>query len=40
MIRKNWQAIQKAVRDSYRIGQVLQDSVDISLASYARIIAD
>jgi Transposase and inactivated derivatives len=32
-------AIQKAIRDSYRIGKVLQDSIDIVLASYARIIA-
>lgn len=32
-------AIQKAIRDSYRIGKVLQDSVDVVLASYARIIA-
>ncbi|WP_010632962.1 IS110 family transposase [Sporolactobacillus vineae] len=33
------QVIQKAVRDAYRLGKVLQDSVDIVLASYARIIA-
>lgn len=32
-------AIQKAIRDSYRIGKVLQNSVDVVLASYARIIA-
>lgn len=32
-------AIQKAIRDSYRIGKVLQDSVDVVLATYARIIA-
>lgn len=32
-------AIQKAIRDSYRIGKVLQDSIDIVLASYARIIS-
>ncbi|MFT8310595.1 MAG: IS110 family transposase [Sporolactobacillus sp.] len=31
-------AIQKAIRDSYRIGKVLQDSIDVVLASYARII--
>lgn len=32
-------AIQKAIRDSYRIGKVLQDSVDVVLATYARMIA-
>ncbi|GGL66029.1 IS110 family transposase [Sporolactobacillus putidus] len=31
--------IQKAIRDSYRIGKVLQNSVDVVLATYARIIA-
>lgn len=32
-------AIQKAIHDSYRIGKVLQDSIDVVLASYARVIA-
>ncbi|WP_412851075.1 IS110 family transposase [Bacillus paranthracis] len=31
-------SIQKAVRDSYRLGKVMQDSVDITLASYANLI--
>ncbi|MCI1858433.1 MAG: IS110 family transposase [Sporolactobacillus sp.] len=30
-------AIQKAIHDSYRIGKVLQDSIDVVLASYARV---
>jgi transposase len=32
------QDIQKAIRDSYRLGKVVQDSVDIVLATYARLI--
>lgn len=30
--------IQKAIRDSYRLGKVMQDSVDIVLATYAKLI--
>ncbi|WP_445661899.1 hypothetical protein [Bacillus sp. CH_442] len=30
--------IKKAIRDSYRLGKVVQDSVDIVLATYARLI--
>ncbi|GEB78378.1 hypothetical protein SIN01_27230 [Sporolactobacillus inulinus] len=33
------QVIQKAICDAYRLGKVLQDSVDIVLASYAHIVA-
>lgn len=32
------QSIAKAVRDSYRLGKVMQDSVDVVLASYAMMI--
>ena len=31
-------SIQKATRDSYRLGKVMQESVDIVLATYARLI--
>lgn len=31
-------SIQKALRDSYRLGKVMQDSIDIVLATYARLI--
>lgn len=31
-------SITKAIRDSYRLGKVMQDSVDIVLASYAMMI--
>lgn len=31
-------SIQKAIRDSYRLGKVMQDSVDIVLATYAQLI--
>lgn len=30
--------IQKAIRDSYRLGKVVQDSVDVVLATYVRLI--
>ncbi|MHA4127671.1 IS110 family transposase [Bacillus cereus] len=30
--------IKKAIRDSYRLGKVVQDSVDVVLATYARLI--
>ncbi len=30
--------IKKSIRDSYRLGQVVQDSVDVVLATYARLI--
>ncbi|WP_067844420.1 IS110 family transposase [Amphibacillus sediminis] len=31
-------SIKKAIRDSYRLGKVIQDSVDIVLATYAKLI--
>lgn len=31
-------SIQKAIRDSYRLGKVMQDSVDVVLATYAQLI--
>ena len=30
--------IKKAIRDSYRLGKVVQDSVDVVLATYAQLI--